>query len=187
MSPLVKSGYGWLLICLSISWLVMSPKPNFSVLKVKQELSRKLNIYFIQICHNFWDNLSLLYLWKFNTTIFSDTIREMTNKSIQPYSSALHTELQLLYILILERTCLVVLVAKHPILYIASLFYYIFFFCFGYFIHFSITGIQGDLYRRRVVVLHVMLKFCTFYARGCHRCPCKDILTLLLRHQLGLY
>ena len=35
------------------------------------------------------------------------------------------TELQLLYILILERTCLVVLVAKHPILYIASLFCYI--------------------------------------------------------------
>ena len=35
------------------------------------------------------------------------------------------TEVQLLYILILRQTCLVVLVAKHPILYIASLFWYI--------------------------------------------------------------
>ena len=35
------------------------------------------------------------------------------------------TEVQLLYILILGQTCLVVLVAKHPILYIAALFCYI--------------------------------------------------------------
>ena len=35
------------------------------------------------------------------------------------------TKLQLLYILILGRTCLVVLVTKHPIIYIASLFCYI--------------------------------------------------------------
>ena len=40
------------------------------------------------------------------------------------YCTAL-TELQLFYILILGRTCLVVLVDKHPILYIASLFCYI--------------------------------------------------------------
>ena len=36
-----------------------------------------------------------------------------------------HPELQLLYILVLGRTCLVVLVAKHPIFFIASLFCYI--------------------------------------------------------------
>ena len=35
------------------------------------------------------------------------------------------TELQLLYIFVLGKTCLVVLVAKHPILFIASLFFYI--------------------------------------------------------------
>ena len=33
------------------------------------------------------------------------------------------TEVQLLYILILRQTCLVVLVAKYPILYIALLFF----------------------------------------------------------------
>ena len=36
-----------------------------------------------------------------------------------------YTELQLLYILILARTCLVVFVAEHPLLYIARLFCYI--------------------------------------------------------------
>ena len=41
------------------------------------------------------------------------------------FTHLISTELQLLYILILGRTCLVVLVAKHPILYKASLFCYI--------------------------------------------------------------
>ena len=52
-------------------------------------------------------------------------ILEATGHDLNNTRNRKGTEVQLLYILILRQTCLVVLVAKHPILYIASLFFYI--------------------------------------------------------------
>ena len=52
--------------------------------------------------------------------------QKLKSESAAQYSSLLPlTEVQLLMILILKITCMVILVAKHPILYIASLFCYI--------------------------------------------------------------
>jgi hypothetical protein len=56
-----------------------------------------------------------------------------------------------------------------------------------YGIIFTFFWLQNIVTLINFVLFDLSLLISNIVECGCHRCPCKDILTFLLRHQLGLY